>query len=550
MPNFLNYSDQQIEALINDVYSGVVTRDNLPVDLYEDIKRRLNKGVFEGFGGSFGQFSEDTTEGLIMAGFEKNIAVFSGAKTFQQVNDMSNFLFAGKEKIPFGEFKKHADEIFDTYNDNWLKTEYNTAISQASSGRQWNDIKNQEDIFPLIRFLTVGDGRVRDQHKGFDEIVKPVNDPFWKKYFPPLDWNCRCTTEQLEEGERPITDTTGRDIPEVPKLFQMNAGEDKIIFDESVHPYFKVDQRYKVALKNNFGLPFVPEVKPKGVKLPKVPRVPKPKPEIPVQGFVPAKTVKEAEEYALKNLGVNFAEYKGVPLDVVNDMNRSLYETREKFPTLKMNGIGSAQAINVKIKGYIREQVIQSRQYKEYVERWGERYGERLIKSYTNLIRPVSSNTLAHSTNYTVRRALGSVGVDLDLTQFNGVYVNKVAGLSKASLDDIVIRNVQSGWFAKGGKDFGYIMTHEFGHEIDKLLSLKENPKFRAIYEREHAKGLDAVSERLSRYGATAGKLPAHRPDEMIAEAWAEYLHSENPRELSREIGELIESEYKKTLKK
>lgn len=298
MPNFLNYSDQQIEALINDVYSGVVTRDNLPVDLYEDIKRRLNKGVFEGFGGSYENFSEDTTEGLIMSGFEKNIAVFSGAKTFQQVNDMSNFLFAGSEKLPFSEFKKHANEIFDTYNDNWLKTEYNTAISQASSGRQWNDIKNQADIFPLIKFITVGDGRVRDSHKGFDNIVKPIGDPFWKKYFPPLDWNCRCTSEQLEEGDEPITDIKGRDLPEVPKLFQMNAGEDKIIFDESVHPYFKVDQRYKVALKNNFDLPFVPEVKPKGVKPVRKPKAPPIiKPEV--------LTAKTASEKILKIEGID-----------------------------------------------------------------------------------------------------------------------------------------------------------------------------------------------------------------------------------------------------
>lgn len=265
--NFLNYTDQQIEDLVNNVYNGSISRDVLPFGLYETIRKRLNNGVFEGFGGTYANYSEDTEEGLVMAGFEKNIAVFSGAKTFQQINDMSNFLFDEKgDKLPFGEFKKHADEIFDQYNNNWLRTEYNTAISQASSGSRWVNIKEQAEIFPLIRFVTVGDGRVRPEHKAFDGIVKPVNDPFWKHNFPPLNFNCRCVDEQLEEGEAEITDTSALDLPEIPPLFQMNAGEDKIIFDESVHPYFKVDQRYKVALKNNFDLPFVPEVKPKGVK--------------------------------------------------------------------------------------------------------------------------------------------------------------------------------------------------------------------------------------------------------------------------------------------
>ena len=267
MPNFLDYTDEQVEAIINNTYNGVISREALPVDLYEDIKRRLNKAVFEGFGGTFAEFSEDTTEGLIMAGFEKNIAVFSGAKTFQQVNDMSNFLFnSGGDKIPFGEFKKYANEILETYNKNWLKTEFNTALSQAASGRRWDTIKKQAEIFPLIKYITAGDGRVRAKHVPFDGIVKPINDPFWKEHFPPLDWNCRCIDEQIEEGDEEITDLEGRDIPIVPDLFKMNAGEDKIIFDESVHPYFNVDKRYKVALKNNFGLPFKPEVKPKGVK--------------------------------------------------------------------------------------------------------------------------------------------------------------------------------------------------------------------------------------------------------------------------------------------
>jgi hypothetical protein len=261
MANFLGYTDEQIEALINAVYSGVVTRNNLPVNLYEEIKRRLNEAIFEGFGGSYSDFSINTNEGLIMSGFERNIAVFSGAKTFQQINDMSNFLFAGAEKLPFSEFKKYANDIFDTYNENWLRTEYNTAISQASSGASWAEYEANAETFPLIKFLTVGDGRVRDSHKDFDEIVRPIGDPFWNENFPPLDWNCRCITEQLEEGEEPITDISNKTLPELPALFKMNAGKDKVIFDESVHPYFKVEKRYKVALKNNFGLPFESEVK-------------------------------------------------------------------------------------------------------------------------------------------------------------------------------------------------------------------------------------------------------------------------------------------------
>ena len=300
--NGLNYTDAELEKIINDVYGGSISREVLPVGLYNDIRARLNNAVFEGFGGTYSQFDTSTAEGLIMAGFEKNIAVFSGAKTFQQVNDMSNFLFSGKDKIPFGEFKKHASEILETYNNNWLNTEYNTALSQAMAGRQWSEVEAQKDIFPLLKYITIGDERVRQNHKDLDEVVFEVGDSFWNNYFPPNDWNCRCTTEQLEEGEEPTTDPK-RTFSANPDLFRMNAGKDKIIFREDVHPYLKVNERYKVALGNNFDLPFVPEVKvvkPKVTRKPRVPKVVVPE-VVPEVVPVIKQTAKEAGE-RIKNI--------------------------------------------------------------------------------------------------------------------------------------------------------------------------------------------------------------------------------------------------------
>ncbi len=147
------------------------------------------------------------------------------------------------------------------YNDNWLTTEYNTAVNQAFSGREWVNIKANAEALPLLKYVTVGDGLVRASHRELDGIIRPVNDPFWREYYPPNDWNCRCTVEQLEEGEEPVTELQNRKLTDIPPLFQMNTGEDKVIFDETAHPYFKVSEKYKVQLGNNFDLPFNPQVK-------------------------------------------------------------------------------------------------------------------------------------------------------------------------------------------------------------------------------------------------------------------------------------------------
>lgn len=249
MDNFLNWTDEQIEKLINDVYNGVVTREALPESLYLAIVERLTEAIVEGFG----EVTDNATRTAVYSGMQKNLSVFSAAKTFQQVNDMSNFLFdADGNKNTISAFKKVADEIFGIYNGTWLETEFNTAVSLSQSASDWLDIEENADLFPLLKYSTVRDERVRASHKSLDEIIKPVNDPFWDEHYPPNDWNCRCIVEQLEEGE--ITDITDREIEGVPKLFKMNAGKDKIIFDEKAHPYFLVEDKYKPLKDDNFGL--------------------------------------------------------------------------------------------------------------------------------------------------------------------------------------------------------------------------------------------------------------------------------------------------------
>lgn len=238
MSNYLGWSNAQIEDLVNRVYGGVVTRKNLPKDLYLAIVARLEQAVVEGMG-------EALIESEIAVGFRTNLAVFSAAKTYQQVNDMSNFLLdADGNKRAFNEFKEAADQIFDAYNDNWLKTEYNTAFAKSQAAADWVKIEEQAEALPLLKYSTVGDERVRQHHVELDGIIRPVNDAFWSTYYPPNDWNCRCIVEQLDEGD--ITDISGKTFDKPDKLFANNPAKTKTIFDEKAHPYFKVADKYKI----------------------------------------------------------------------------------------------------------------------------------------------------------------------------------------------------------------------------------------------------------------------------------------------------------------
>ena len=104
-----------------------------------------------------------------------------------------------------------------------------------------------------MRYQTVKDARVRPEHITLDNIVKPVNDPFWNTHYPPNGWQCRCIVTQHERGELKETSLKGKKIEEIAPIFKMNSGKDRIIFDPK-HPYFQVDKRYRRLKKNNFGL--------------------------------------------------------------------------------------------------------------------------------------------------------------------------------------------------------------------------------------------------------------------------------------------------------
>jgi hypothetical protein len=97
-------------------------------------------------------------------------------------------------------------------------------------------------------------------------------------------------------------------------------------------------------------------------------------------------------------------------------------------------------------------------------------------------------------------------------------------------------QSVASKFSPKGCDSIKAIIDHEFGHRVDILSSLSNNPTFNSIYQKHVSKGMGYVKENLSKY-AYVGKDPKA---EFIAEAWSEYLNNPNPRGIAKEVGDLI----------
>lgn len=262
---------EEEEQIFQDIWRQVITVFALPIILFEDTFKELEKGLFRGFGGNLDDFEVGSRDFITLTKLRENLNKFSAAKTFQNISDTQNLRLDEGLLRPFPEFRTDAKKIFDKYNDDWLKTEFDTVISASQSADQWQDIDRDEKTLPLLKYQTVGDNRVRPQHAAWDGIVKPVDDPFWDTRMPPNDFNCRCIVIQLEAGEEEVTnlgdrlkkvkkETEGKvtTLDNPSKLFSINPGKTPFIFKDkgqSPHPYFKVPKNMEFFKKANFGLP-------------------------------------------------------------------------------------------------------------------------------------------------------------------------------------------------------------------------------------------------------------------------------------------------------
>lgn len=246
-------SAEEKDKILRDIWSGKIKLTSLPPNLYEAISEDLRKGLFEGYGGTLKSIERPAFETL--KELNRNIHFFSAAKVFNQTKDIRNFIFDDKGNVrSFSAFKKDADKIYERFNEAWQRTEFETTIAQAQSARQWQDIQEDKEILPLLKYQTAGDKDVRPEHAAWDNIVRPVDDKFWDTHTPPNGFNCRCIAIQLERGK--VSDLRGVKANEE-KLFANNPGKAELIFTEKgigQHPYFNVGAKFESLKKKNFNL--------------------------------------------------------------------------------------------------------------------------------------------------------------------------------------------------------------------------------------------------------------------------------------------------------
>ena len=200
---------------------------------------------------------------------------------------------------------------------------------------------------------------------------------------------------------------------------------------------------------------------------------------------------------------------------------------REEFPELKSNisFTGTAQARNTRYKEMQLD--FYAKQIKEKAPNMDDKLVERMAKRYVKSFK-VKSNVWAKS---------------LAHKEIGGITLNK-ARFTKSQLETTktaLKSDVLSKYHPEGTESIKAILDHELGHQIDDLIGLNTNPRIVEVYSRYTN---EELTDKLSTYAwSNNNKTPR---SEFIAEAWSEYRNNPKPRELAKEVGKIIEEEYKK----
>ncbi|HEX7821052.1 MAG TPA: phage minor head protein [Sphingobium sp.] len=97
-----------------------------------------------------------------------------------------------------------------------LKTIYRVNMRTAQAAGRWERIQRSKKLFPFLRYVSVMDGREREEHRAWHDTIKSVDDPWWDTHYPPCGWNCRCQAQPLNQR---MMDAKGLSVTDEPPSF-------------------------------------------------------------------------------------------------------------------------------------------------------------------------------------------------------------------------------------------------------------------------------------------------------------------------------------------
>ena len=210
-------------------------------------------------------FEQTKMSDTMRQSLEQSTYVFSGLKTFHELNEaFPSLLDENGNRKSFEQFLNDVQKIDKTYNQNYLRAEYNFAHTSAQMAAKWEELEHDGDDYNR-QYRTVGDDHVRPEHAALNGTTLPFSDPFWEAYTPPNAWNCRCNIVQVRKDKYATTPqkeayARGEQALEKDKrgIFRFNPGKQRKAMPD-YNPYSIRRCNDCDLAKGNAKLAFVPD---------------------------------------------------------------------------------------------------------------------------------------------------------------------------------------------------------------------------------------------------------------------------------------------------
>ncbi|EIW19923.1 phage minor head protein [Pelosinus fermentans] len=250
--------------------------------------------------------------------------------------------------------------------------------------------------------------------------------------------------------------------------------------------------------------------------------------------YTPLNDIKKATAWAKDNLPIDYVDYKGFDPKFADEINAGVQQLYTRYPEMKgrTKFMATSQERN---RQYTKREV--DKVMTNYLESYKGKplpfTEEAYRKAATKRIKP--KPTGAHTVAESTTKAWGPQ---------EGIGFNEKFAKDYALMEASNARSVQSGWHPAGTENPVSNFTHEFGHQIDNLITEKDQrAELNALWDKWRKdtlatrRGTIAEAETLSKYAATNSK-------EFIAEGFSEYIHNPNPRPVAKAIGQAIEKAF------
>lgn len=169
-------------------------------DFINATKDHLIKGIDKGIEKT--QISDTLRNKL-----EESAGVFSSFKTFHEMNEAAGLLYTENGEIkPFEQFSNDVRKLNNSYNKQYLKAEYGFAVGSAQMATKWEKFSKKGNRY-YLQYRTENDDLVRPEHRKLHNTTLPIDDPFWRKYYPPNGWGCRCDAVLVLKSKYTLSDS-------------------------------------------------------------------------------------------------------------------------------------------------------------------------------------------------------------------------------------------------------------------------------------------------------------------------------------------------------